>query len=186
MAKNTKMRKKNIVVQVKKENNITRVCLYEYSLFSQAPLSITDFNKLREKIQIIAEKCHQNLHLVLSSIAVELEDKLLNCVIYVECGEKPILTTIAKHHTKSDKGYSYGLSYMSLENQELLGKYNISTETTFDFLTAGGIHVNVAVEICRDHIHGEAQTSILRRLSQVEKKEAKKTFFPFGYAHCDI
>ena len=165
-------------IETKKENNITRVCLYEYSLFTRVPLGISDFNELRNKIKIIGEKCHSNLHLVLSSFAVELENELLNCVIYVECGKNPILTTIAKHHTNSDKEYSYGRSYLSLKKQDLLEKHQILTEPTFDFLTVGGIHVNVAVEICRDHIHGEAEASILRKLTQLEKEESKKLFSP--------
>lgn len=165
-------------METKNENNITRVCLYEYSLFSQKPLDISEFTELRKQIKTIAEKCHQNLHLVLSSFAVELDNKILNCVIYVECGKEPILTTMAKHHTHSDKEYSYGKSYFSLTNQDLLTKYNISTESTFDFQTAGGIQVNAAIEICRDHIHGQAQASILRRLTQLEKGESKKAFSP--------
>ncbi|MBV8801831.1 MAG: hypothetical protein JO131_02485, partial [Gammaproteobacteria bacterium] len=69
-------------------------------------------------------------------------------------------------------------SYFSLTKQDLLIKYNIRTESTFDFLTAGGVQVNAAIEICRDHVHGQAQASILRKLTQLEKGESKKTFSP--------
>ncbi|MBV8802018.1 MAG: hypothetical protein JO131_03450, partial [Gammaproteobacteria bacterium] len=40
-------------IETKKENNITRVCSYEYSLFTKVPLTIAEFNELRNKIKII-------------------------------------------------------------------------------------------------------------------------------------
>jgi hypothetical protein len=161
------------------ENDITRVNQYEFSFYPKQPLTISKFDQLRKKITEIAKKCHPNLHLLLSSFPVEIENKLLNCVIYVECSDKPILTTMFKKHMQ-DKKYSYSKPFFPLsEVKKILSECNIRSECTFEFLTAGGTLVNVAVEICRDHLMGRAQESILRKLSHIESGEFKTSFSPW-------
>ena len=69
-------------------NHITRLLTHEFSMYTPLPLSIEDFQKLYDAIYDFAkERGLPNLHLLLSSIAVEVvPGQILNVSLYVECG----------------------------------------------------------------------------------------------------
>jgi hypothetical protein len=84
----------------KDPHHITRVILNEFSLYphrDRGPLSLAEFNSLREKINEIAQRYPQNLHLLLASIPVKInQNEVVNLVMYVQCGEHPIIHTSTK------------------------------------------------------------------------------------------
>lgn len=79
------------------ENNITRILTPEFFLYPAKPLTITEYNELLRIIETIGNKQQPNVHLMLSSVAVETPDKqLINVTLYVECGKPSKITTVCK------------------------------------------------------------------------------------------
>jgi hypothetical protein len=79
------------------------------------------FSQLIEDIYSIASQQHNNVHLLLSSVAVIYDDnQLLDMCIYVECGmEKPKLTTFCKANpSTSDFKYHEETQFFSQHNSE--------------------------------------------------------------------
>ncbi len=80
------------------EIDVSRFGMPEFSLYPKdRPITLEEYRTLLERIKKIAGSCHDNLHLVLSSVPVEWPDKkVYNLSVYVQCGKDPILTPFAK------------------------------------------------------------------------------------------
>lgn len=79
------------------QNHITRLLMNEFALFTKEPLNMEAFRELYSHIQTVAEALDPNVHLMLSSLAVQLEDgTVLNSVLYVECGSDAQIHMVVK------------------------------------------------------------------------------------------
>jgi len=142
------------------KNKITRLLTNEFSLHTVKPLTLNELSKLLSSIKMIAKSLLPNVHLVLSSLAVVTNDhRLLNMVVYVECGPQAKLHTFCKanpHYldvkyentklfcTQEDKGYP---------NNYIASKHGfiISNDSVFTIKTEGNAQYKQAVDICFDH-----------------------------------
>jgi len=99
-------------------NTITRLVTNEFMFFTKVPFELAEFDDLQAKIFELAEKTPKNIHLILSSFAVftpgsvtEETKKIMNVVVYIECGPEPILNFCAKQSSSFlDPKYPYFLS----------------------------------------------------------------------------
>lgn len=83
-----------------KKNEITRMVFHEFSFYPNefhGPLSIAGFNKLIEKIKLLAATYPENFHLLLATFPIkDEENNLHNVALYVQCGAEPIVTYTVK------------------------------------------------------------------------------------------
>ncbi len=97
-------------------NKITRLSLHEYSFFTREPLKMQEFKILLGATQGITEKLLNNVHLLLSSFAVKMEDQIiLNVSIYVQGGDDPKLEVFCKGNEADFISYP-GLSYFTIDH----------------------------------------------------------------------
>lgn len=85
-------------LELKNVNNVTRLSLNEFSLYTaNKPLTMDEFKELNEKIVELASNLQDNLHLALGSIPVLGPDnQVFNMVIYAQCGENAEIKSFAK------------------------------------------------------------------------------------------
>lgn len=89
---------KNLANKKSGEEIITRILMPEFALYSEKPLTTAEYNQLLDNLKERL-KDFSNIHLLLSSIAVQTEDnRLLNTVCYIECRDKmdPKMTSVSK------------------------------------------------------------------------------------------
>jgi hypothetical protein len=151
-------------------HHITRVILNEFSLYphrDRGPLSLVEFHSLQEKVNEIARHYPQNLHLLLSSIPVKINrNEVINLVMYVQCGEHPIIHTSTKARV-SDKDAEYpntkNRDYSSDDHCKNVAGivFGESKNETFNLIYGGDIlfrvdntQVRTTIDICLDNLEG--------------------------------
>lgn len=162
------------------DNTITRLSLYEFSLYGKEPLDLDTFANLVEQIHVLAQQLYDNVHLLLSSFSVlDRNKKLLNVAVYIQGGKKARLNFITKLWI-SDTDPSYlNMSYCSLRDAEadpdhalclIAGKVvnlsPLSSENLFEVETKGGIKYLQIIEICLDHIRQRAKLLLCKKLRE--------------------
>lgn len=168
------------------ENNITRVVTNEFLFYTQAPLTIAEFQNLQQKIADLAKQQPPNLHMVLGTFAVLTPDgKLMNVAAQVESGPNPkINLTVKNIPTSFDPAYysSQSSSYhqtVDIRNGDNISNLGIqidgqhcpfSFNNIFHCVTAGGESFYSCIEICMDHQLGVAK----KRLSSKLEAEMKQ------------
>ncbi|MDF1797043.1 MAG: hypothetical protein P1U63_10955 [Coxiellaceae bacterium] len=75
---------------------VTRIGTAEFTFYTQAPLNEEQFTRLLDFMKFSAQKQQQNVHALLSSFAVWINDQLCNIALYVTCGESAEVHTIIK------------------------------------------------------------------------------------------
>lgn len=149
-------------------NHITRILLPEYSLYTQLPMSLENYELLIDKILKIAKTKSENLHILLSSIAILLSDgTLLNTCLYIQCGKEPKIHVICKareswpslgyintkpfyQQTDFDGSMDFipdNISPFIANNEKLI----ISNNSVFIVETAGEAQYLQAIDICYDN-----------------------------------
>lgn len=169
------------------KNHITRLLMNEFGLFTKKPLSMKAFVTLCLHIQTVAKSLASNVHLMLSSLAVQLEDgKVLNTVLYVECGTDSHLHTIVKRlDSFNDCAYEEA-SFVQIDRHNDLGPdYSIadilanpkaftaseqgvvvSNNSLLRLSTSGGAEFILGIDICIDHVHANSKRLLMKGLGQ--------------------
>ena len=190
-------------------NKITRLSLHEFSLYTQEPLSLTEFYELIEEIRKIAHAIpHQNIHLLLSSFAVDfgIEEphlcslqkneenfsRVVNVSIYVQCGDTPKLHVCCKatKATNDIKYYNKHVfsQYHSFKQELHRGFSNfvatmdglcINNNNLFILTTEGGSQYLQTIDICLDYFL-EFNKTLLFNLSEYTNNS---TFIPRQVNH---
>ncbi|MBI2790622.1 MAG: ankyrin repeat domain-containing protein [Gammaproteobacteria bacterium] len=177
------------------ENNIVRLVTNEFSFFTAKPLTIDEFQSLHAEIVKLAALQPQNLQLLLSSFAVKTADnKLLNIVAQVECGNPPKVQCFAKnqfsaidpvYYDVDAKGAKTLIPYITkAEMVKKLGadvtpKINlkgidIGFSSVFECTTAGKAKFISCIDICLDHKLSIAKAELQSQLQSATNK-AKQT-----------
>lgn len=158
-------------------NVITRMLLNEFSLYTSKPLTEAEFNIIVDAVYSIAAKNHENVHLLLSSFAVAMDDgTLLNTCLYVQCGESPVVELLCKASVSStDVLYDNYKPFRQVNNPNVERHYQsdyvctqrgifIPNRCLFPITTAGGAQYLQAIEICLDHVNANAKHAMLRTI----------------------
>lgn len=170
--------------QIKKgmENHITRLSMSEFSLYTNNPLKMSEFQNLIGNVEKMAEALEPNVYALLSSFAVrDTYNQLLNLSVFVEGGNPPTLHVFAKNTASiSDVDYrrsyipfsqdSKGENFSQHASQIVTGKdeltSSVSTGSVFDITTQGGACFTQAIDVCIDHGYGHSKTLITRRIAK--------------------
>ncbi len=132
-------------------NNIVRLITNEFMFYTKAPLTIDEFIILQQGIADLAAAQPENLHLVLGSFAVRMEEKpnhnkVMNVVPHIECGPEPKINFIVKNfpseldpiYKEQQKDRTVVLDNLGINvDQELLG-----TEGVKDKLAERPVKIN--------------------------------------------
>lgn len=112
---------------------ITRLCTSEFAFYTEKPLSINDFQSLIQHLEKLAYKNPENLHLMLSTFAVNLDGRIMNVCIYVQCGISGSLSVFAKARpSKIDPDY----------NQPLYSQHDVAKSDTTPFVSPYRLEAN--------------------------------------------
>lgn len=173
------------VIRSNSKNKITRVLLNEFSLYTRTPLNNKTFSTLVEAVREIASQRHENIHLLLSSFAYVTEDfKILNIVLYVECGPDPKIHVFSKG-MPSDEDVVY-CNAQNHSHQEILDeedtnisryvvldeKMTISYNSVFPVTTLGGAEYTQAVDICLDNYFKRSKRLLKQQINSDKDKES--------------
>lgn len=146
------------------KNKITRLLLPEFSLYTEAPLSASEFAEVYENILKIAKNQQPNVHLLLSSFSVlNSKNEILNITLYVECGKDPKVHATCKTHASDtdvtysntnlfsqNKNYSKGIKNESV--QVIAGRdESVVNNPVFLVETTGGAQYLQAIDVCFEH-----------------------------------
>lgn len=169
----------NILLQEGKENNITRLMMNEFSLYTEVPLKTSDFEALLE--DIVQMPLDPNVHVLLSSFALRDENnKIVNMALYIEGGDPPTLHTFAKNTAYSiDITYSrepfsqqkrgHQVSFHA-ETSAAESGHTISMAGLFECETRGGAKFTQAIDICSDHTGAHARSLAFKRLANSKEE----------------
>lgn len=157
----------NVTTKQGHENHITRILTPEFYLYTPEPLSTNQFQEYLQQVLEIARMQQENVHLLLSSIPLRMDDNtLLNVCIYVQCGSEPVLEAFSKGRPhKSDIMYDATKKFSQQEPRNPQATHDISAfiagskqdpqlvsnNSVFKVKTAGGAEYMQAVDICLDH-----------------------------------
>ncbi len=167
-------------------NNITRVALNEFALYTKQPLNLDQFNELMGCVEAIAKRHLENIHWVLSSLAVVTKDrKVLNICLYIQCGQEPVIHVVTKANfaagdpTFAKTKYFTQKTYPSLKgksSQFTAGEPNgvISNNGIFEITTRGGAKFLQIVDICLDYYD---EHSIKNLLTLLDMTTSQRTDF---------
>ena len=174
------------------QNNVTRLLMNEFSLYTEVPLKMDAFEELLKGI--LEEKLDPNVQVLLSSFAVRDETgKLCNIAIFVEGGDPPTIHTFAKN-TAYGIDVDYGKRF-ELFSQQKRGYYAsfhaesaasetgsvVPTAGIFEVTTQGGAQYTQVVDICSDHTGGHAKSLMFRRIRNPERSGS---LLPEQVEHC--
>ncbi len=151
--------------RIKKEcsNKVTRALLNEFFLYLIRPITLAEYDILLGAILDIAKKQHENVHLMLSSIPVAVENKVLNMTLYIQCGSEPKIESIVKARAdKVDLDFPNKRNYQQQAPTDIsnvrISAYpcaedglTIPNNSVFNVTTAGGAQYTQAVDVCLDH-----------------------------------
>jgi hypothetical protein len=160
--------KKSILMKKSYLNSITRISLSEFSLYTNhSPLSLKCFSLLINKIEAMAKASHENLHILLSTVPVKIQNnEFVNYAIYVQCGPFPVINTFAKTCIAlEDITYKNlnifdraDVSNRSKSNESIMASlplsHNdsaISQQPMIKARTVGGAEFLVLIDICLEH-----------------------------------
>lgn len=170
-------------------NHITRLSTYEFSLYSKEPLNEDDFLNLIASIEAIAATFHDNVHLLLSSVAlIDKKGKLFNTALYVECGKNGKITPITKAMPSEDD-ISYKIAYSQKKPQNaskfspFVGQEkggSISNQSLFEIQASGGAKCLLGIDICLDHTYALSLSLLEQRL---KRDEIDSSFLPLQADH---
>src|SRR5262249_38677323 len=142
---------------------ITRLLLNEFSLYPSQPLTIDQFQQLIHAVYTIAKNQQSNVHLLLSSVPVVMENKrTLNMSFYVQCGHEPVINIFSKGRAspkevkyKSTSNYSQQSKWIfpgNISAHIALPKGPVVTNNSvFIARTEGGAEYTQAIDVCFDH-----------------------------------
>lgn len=167
-------------------NNLTRLITNEFMFYTKKRLEPQEFAILFEKIFDLAQKQPGNFHLVLSSFAVRaLNNKTMNVVAMIECGQTPQLHFIVKNYDSCVDPIYYenspdGKKRIEFKNIEFKKdsekkfpkvkihgkKHKFSYQNVFEVATLGGLKEFVAIDICFDHIKKVAKKNCLELIKK--------------------
>ncbi|RUR13899.1 hypothetical protein [Legionella sp. km772] len=160
-------------LQDRYKNTITRLSSNEISLYGQDYLTMKDFRLLLQKIDGLAKKSSDNVHLCLSSFPVlDSNGRILNCTLYIKGGRDSCIETVVKTTVSTiDLTYS-GLSNFSQvyspdsEASSFVGTTQelISNNSVFELETSGGARYVQAIDICLDHKFKRAKNLFMQQL----------------------
>ena len=160
----------DFTIQKGKENHITRLTMNEFSLYTSKPLSMIEYTKLNNDIQILASTLEPNVHVLLSSFAVtDKQGKILNMSMYIEGGASPKIHGFSKNEASPvDVNYGDESQLFTQENNIDVTTSesgdNIYTGSAFEVLTVGGAVYTQTIDVCLDHERGHSKEQIERRL----------------------
>jgi hypothetical protein len=159
---------------------IVRLSTNEFFFYTKEPLTLKEFEELQNKIASEAEKRPSGVQLILGSFAVKtVDNKVMNVVPHITCGQPPNLNFIVKSNT-SPLDVRYKIPD-GTGNTTLLGVLDrnnhhpampmpqimingISRNLTFNNVvpckTPGGTPFITAVDICLDHMYGVAMWNV--------------------------
>ncbi len=138
--------------------HITRIGTAEFYFYTQAPLNEEQFIRLLDFSKSHAESLQENVHAVLSSFAVWIDDKLCNIALYATCGPKANMHTIIKADpSKIDPDYREADSLFRQPPQDSPshgvvlsdGRLLINNETLT--IQINDTFIQVITVICFDH-----------------------------------
>lgn len=177
-----------------KENHITRLTTHEFSLYTKTPLSLDAYRELLADIENKAKKLEPNIHILLSSFAVILDEQsktIMNVSIYIKSGKTPVIHSFSKNtSTKYDIDYEKTYNLFSQDNQitaEFIAFHSsnhsflVNTSSVFEITTYGGAKCLQAFDICNDHVYGHAMQQLERQLLN---KHAIFSSIPTQIEHC--
>lgn len=183
------------------KNQITRLLMQEFSFYTEKkPLSLSELHTIINWLSSYAKTKMQNLHLMLSSFAVELQDnQIINVVLYVQCGESAQVNVVLKK-LPSDVDYNYeGVKYRSysekdgdlpavvqlpmpdIDSNDQV-RLSLDYSAVFVCTTAGGAQYFTAIDICLDHLNREAQKGWLAEIKK-RMQNAPDEIIPLHVSH---
>lgn len=187
------------------ENYITRLVTNEFLFYTKTPLSILEFELLQQKVFDLAKKQSENVHCVLSSFAVQTPDnKVMDVVVYLQCGEKPCFNFIVKNNSsdvdpvyvlyeENDSGRkklkNVDINHTQLADYSLLIneiRYPFSYQNIVECKTQGNVPFWTGVDICLDYAEGVALNNVRLRLHEVHSdyiKEKSNQLLPDFFSH---
>ncbi len=161
-----------------KKNNVTRLSTHEFSFYTEQALTLSEFQLILSNIEKMARKLTPNVHILLSSFAVNSPDgTLLNMSVFIEGGNPPELHVFSKNTaSKNDINYM-GISSLFSQQQEeqvsfhadkISGKngFIVSTGSVFEVKTYGGARYTQAIDICLDHGLQHSKELLIRRIME--------------------
>lgn len=185
-------------------NTILRLSTHEFFLYTKEPLTEDDLAIFIESILAIAKKQEENVHLLLSSISVVIDDKkILNLSLYVQCGKNAKIIPVnkanafvsKKNPTSRDPGYpQHGENFSQQElnggdicsspficsQKDIQTKKSIciSNNSIIFIETAGGAKCVLAIDVCLDHINSHSK-NLLEKFLMTEASE-NPALIPFN------
>ncbi len=165
-----------------RKNHITRLTTHEFFFYTKKPLSLEQFHAISQAIEKMAMKLTPNVHILLSSFAVQDNNgTLFNMSFFIEGGENPILHVFSKNTASdSDIDYNERQRLFSQRNQkldalaentdfhaEIIASQTdsaISNNSVFDVRTAGGACYTQAIDVCLDHEREHVKKLIIKRI----------------------
>lgn len=160
-----------------RENHITRLTTHEFSLYTKKPMTLLEFQNLFSQIEVLGSHLLPNVHVLLSSFAIQNKDgRLLNLCLFVEGGSPCIIHAFSKNTASlKDMDYNGKMPLFSQQEQDKGASFHaeaivledgttISTGSVFEVKTQGGAKYTQCVDICIDHAFQHSKELMLRRL----------------------
>lgn len=159
--------------------HITRLCTSEFSFYTRRPLSIESFKKLVLRIELKAKALSENLHLSLSTFAVQLGNKLLNVSLYVECGATPYIHAFSKGVASDvdlqypglsfdrqfdDNNIGCGVPFTAIDRVVSLGEKCIISNASVFEISVGDSKFTQCVDVCIDHTNQNSLVILKKNL----------------------
>ncbi|MDF1797044.1 MAG: hypothetical protein P1U63_10960 [Coxiellaceae bacterium] len=169
-------------------HHITRLSMPEYSLFTSRPFSQIQFSELNTWLEERAASLPDNVHILLSTVAVEINKELYNIALYITGGSDAKIHTVVKNQP-SNIDFNYESSDLTLFQMvpgkpddfrptTSHGQLTESTETYHAItshpcfnVTVADTQLQVFVEICYDQPDGLA----LKHLEYALRDESSPT-----------
>ena len=177
-----------------KENHVTRLSMNEFSLYTARPLTMDEYQTLYGDVLKMAETLEPNVHVLLSSFAIQdQKGKILNMSLFVEGGEPPIIHSFVKNTASNiDIDYSHqeqlfsqqdSMPYGALQAENILSEDGtlISTGSNFEVRTQGGACYTQTIDVCLDHAYGHSHQLMRRRIL---KEADPDEFIPHQIEQC--
>ena len=159
-----------------KKNSITRLSTHEFSFYSKQALTITEFQLILGDIEKMASRLTPNVHILLSSFAVNTRDsKLLNMSIFIEGGNPPDIHVFSKNTASNNDVHYTGISSLFSQQQDEQVTFHadkiseqdgftVSSGSVFEVKTQGGARYTQAIDICLDHELQHSKELLVRRI----------------------
>lgn len=187
-----------MAIKPDKVNTITRATLQEFHFYpikENGPLTQDDFYNLIGKVEEIASKLPENLHMILASMPVmDSKRQVHNMVIYMQCGDRPVISSFAKAMPSHlDIKYPDTCSpYFRSVNTYLVldfpfagmpeaGGEGVVYGGNITFTTLGGVTSSSVIDICLDHMHAVGKFKFMEAMNK--KSHPSLFFIPTTASH---